>query len=69
MTGESGPVFLVVGEGHRSLGVIWAWPWTQGAQATCRERPVLTPGEAPSWACGLQRTEAAGCWVGSEQGK
>lgn len=45
MTGESGPVFLVVGEGHRSLGVIWAWPWTQGAQATCRERPVLTPGE------------------------
>lgn len=41
MTGESGPVW----GGHHSLGVIWVLPWTQGAQATCRELPVLIPGE------------------------
>lgn len=31
--------------GHCSLGVIWVLPWTQGAQTTCRELPVLPPGE------------------------
>lgn len=44
MTGEWGPVFLVVVGGHRSRGVIWAWPWTQGAQDQSRESEAVAFG-------------------------